>query len=77
MWPAGPNGIIREALEDDIVPLETPVTLKNGRVVEELQVRKGDTFYIAGVRRMRFCIFQRVVLILHLIAEPGHVSLGR
>ncbi|KAH7910527.1 cytochrome P450, partial [Hygrophoropsis aurantiaca] len=35
-------GTIRVAMKDDVIPLDTPVTDKNGRVLTEIKVSKGD-----------------------------------
>ncbi|KAG7571432.1 hypothetical protein FFLO_00615 [Filobasidium floriforme] len=37
---------IREAKKDDIIPLEEPIVLKNGKTVSEVKIRKGQYAYI-------------------------------
>ncbi|MCO5606324.1 hypothetical protein L7F22_060511 [Adiantum nelumboides] len=36
----------REATEDDEIPLENPITLKDGTVTKSFKVSKGDVIYI-------------------------------
>ncbi|KAI0027682.1 cytochrome P450 [Vararia minispora EC-137] len=45
LYPAG-STIERVASEDDIIPLSTPYTDKNGKVHQEILIRKGDLVLI-------------------------------
>lgn len=45
MRPPVPN-TIRQASQDDDIPLATPVTLKNGTQINSVQVKAGDEFFI-------------------------------
>ncbi|WWC89837.1 uncharacterized protein L201_004765 [Kwoniella dendrophila CBS 6074] len=39
-------GTVRQAQQDDIIPLSEPVTLTNGKVVHELNIRKGQLVHV-------------------------------
>lgn len=45
MRPPVPN-TIRQASQDDEIPLGTPVTLKNGTQINSVHVKEGDEFFI-------------------------------
>ena len=44
--PVLPN-IFRKNVEDDVLPLSQPVTLKSGQVVDRLAIPKGTRIYIS------------------------------
>lgn len=39
-------GTIRAAGKDDVIPLSQPIQLKTGETVSQLEVKKGDSFFI-------------------------------
>jgi cytochrome P450 len=40
------HGTIRQAMADDEIPLSEPVTLRDGRTVETVHIRKGSSIHI-------------------------------
>jgi cytochrome P450 len=40
------HGTIRVAMQDDVVPLSEPVTLRTGETVQEIEVKKGSYVHI-------------------------------
>jgi hypothetical protein len=48
--PGEPFGLMRAARADDVVPLATPVRLRDGRMVDAIPMRKGDIITMPSVR---------------------------
>lgn len=70
--------LLRMAGRDDVIPLEIPITLKNGEVITEIPVKKGQGVIIS------VCAYNRSVEIAQIFNElctewfdQSAASLGR
>ena len=55
--------LLRMAGRDDVIPLEIPITLKNGEVITEISVKKGQGVIIS------VCAYNRSVEIAQIFNE--------
>jgi hypothetical protein len=53
LWPAV-YVLYRQAAADDVLPLSKPITLTNGKVVNELAIPKGQKIIASVVEYNRF-----------------------
>jgi hypothetical protein len=71
-----PLGMLRAAQEDDVLPLETPIRLTNGKTVDHLPIRKGDIITLPSVCPC-YLSRQPVLIVCPWPAEPRPDCVGR